>query len=94
MHPICTQLVLVQKIALSHSIIFLHSIAMILLIFLLFAIQNKNTNEIDELKHSLETTLDRLNTQSDDADRLIRSLNGRIKALQTDLFSIQTELEK
>lgn len=49
---------------------------------------------MDELKQSLETTLDRLNTQSDESDRLTRSLNGRVEALQTDLFSIQTELDK
>ncbi|XP_055316783.1 golgin subfamily A member 1 [Sitodiplosis mosellana] len=55
---------------------------------------NKNTNEIDELKQSLETTMDRLNTQSDETDQLTRSLNGRVEALQTDLYSIQTELEK
>lgn len=56
--------------------------------------QNKNASEIDELKLSLETTFERLNTQSDEADRLTKSLNGRIEALHNDLHTVQIELEK
>lgn len=55
--------------------------------------QNKTTNEIIELKQSLETTLERLNLQSDEADKLTKSLNGRIDNLQYDLQSVQNELE-
>lgn len=56
--------------------------------------QNKNTSEIDELKVSLQSTFERLNTQSDEADRLTKSLNGRIETLHNDLHTVQIELEK
>ncbi|XP_031622115.1 golgin subfamily A member 1 [Contarinia nasturtii] len=55
---------------------------------------NKSTNEIDELKQSLEIQLERLNSQSDEADRYTKSMNSRIECLQNDLQAVQLELER
>lgn len=64
------------------------------MIFPYLKLQNKTTHEIDELKHSLETTVDRLNSQSDDADKITKSLNARLEVLQRELHTLQNEYEK
>lgn len=57
-------------------------------------IQTKLTQEIDELKSSSEVSLERLNAQSDEIDKVIKSLNDRIETLQHSLQNAQSELEK
>lgn len=56
--------------------------------------QKKLTQEIDELKSSSEVSLERLNAQSDEIDKVIKSLNERIETLQNSLQNAQSELEK
>lgn len=43
---------------------------------------------------SLESAMERLNSQSDEADKIIKSLNGRIDGLHQDLQKIQAELDE
>lgn len=57
-------------------------------------IQTKLTQEIDELKSSSEVSLERLNAQSDEIDKVIKSLNDRIETLQHSLQNAQSELDK
>lgn len=61
---------------------------------MVFLIQTKLTHEIDELKSSSEISLERLNAQSDEIDKITKSFNGRIETLQHSLQNVQNELDK
>lgn len=54
----------------------------------------KLTQEIDELKSSSEVSLERLNAQSDEIDKITKLFNERIETLQNSLQNVQNELEK
>lgn len=58
-----------------------------------FHLQNKSTHEIDDLRQRLELSTDRMNTQTDESDRLIKSLNARIDAMQQELNDVRSMLE-
>lgn len=56
--------------------------------------QEKSTQELADLKQRLEDSTERLNCQTDDSDRMIRSLNARIDALQQEVNDVRNLLEK
>lgn len=56
--------------------------------------QNKSTKEIDELKESLQISIERHTTQSDESDKQIKQLNNRIENLQNELIDLQNELDE
>lgn len=49
--------------------------------------------ENEDLKRRLESSSERLNSQTDDTDKLIKSVNGRTDALQQELNDVRRLLE-
>lgn len=62
--------------------------------FYVFFFQAKLTHEIDELKSSSEISLERLDAQSDEIDKVTKTFNERIETLQQSLQSAQNDLDK
>lgn len=60
----------------------------------IFFLQSKLTHEIEELKSSSEVSLERLNAQSDEIDKVTKTFNERIETLQQSLQTAHNELDK
>lgn len=70
------------------------SIEIIIIFCFRFHLQEKTQIEMDDFKKRLEISVDRLNGQTDESDKLIKTLNARIDALQQELNDVRNLLEK